>query len=240
MRSKASTLRKIPPMNYWLFCEGLADAPHILIAGATGAGKSVLIDDLLYSLSALKNPSTAAFELIDPKRVELNKWKNTAFCDRYAAKSEDIIQLLEDAVYTMEQRFDKMSAQGVNYYSGTHLYIIIDELADLMTTDARTVKPLLQRLLQLGRAAGIHVIAATQAPNRKVIPAELTLNFTHKIALRCDSAIESRQVINMAGAEALPLHGFGILRQPGSTMEIEIPMTSPEMLADRIRFWEEW
>lgn len=226
-----------PPMDYWLFCEPLLHAPHILVAGATGSGKSVLINDFLYSAVALTEPRKDRWILIDPKRVELYPWAHTWYTERYASEMPEIISALDFCISTMEHRYANMRNRGLTLWDGADMWIIIDELADLMTTNKKEIMPRLQRIAQLGRAAKIHLFCATQCPNRRVIPAELTLNFTHKIALRCDSAIESRQVLNDTGAELLPLHGTAILRAPGSLTRLTIPMTSSEMLAKRRAFY---
>lgn len=215
-------------MTYYKHYARLVDAPHLLVAGATGSGKSVFLRGFLQTLTAIRAPENAGLVLIDPKRVELTVWRRDPHFAEYASETRDVLRLLDRVIALMEQRYRRLQKTGGVQWNGGDVYVIIDELADLMTTVPLSVRPRLQRLLQLGRAANIHIVAATQAPSRKIIPAELTLNFTHKLALRCDSAIESRQVIGTSGAETLPLHGLGILREPGHLAEIEIPFVAPE------------
>lgn len=227
-------------LDYWLDLAPLAAAPHLLIAGATGAGKSTAEHSLLYTISALKNPRDTCFLLLDPKRVELAQWRKTRFCAAYADTPAGIVDLLRQANGKMDSCYSYLQRHGLTETPAGDTYIVIDELADLMVD--RSVKDdcfrLLQRLAALGRAAHFHLIACTQAPSRAIIPAALTLNFTHKLALRCDSSIESRQVINTPGAELLPRYGRGILRSPDGLREMAIPMTSASDLAARREFWK--
>ena len=221
----------MPQLTYFTQYAPLVDAPHLLVAGATGSGKSVFLRGLLMTITALRTPDDSGLVLIDPKRVELTQWARTRHCSGYASDLKPAVSLLDRCIKLMDIRYREMQRRGMVQYVGGSIYIVIDELADLMLTAPLIVRPRLQKLLQLGRAANIHVIAATQAPSRKVIPAELTLNFTHKLALRCDTSIESRQVINTTGAELLPLHGEGILRAPGELYKMPIPYVSPEQAA---------
>lgn len=199
----------------------LTGGAHILIAGATGSGKSVLLNNIIYYILCNNSrEDLPQFIFCDPKRVELWQYK-PLYNSLYCCENGDIIRALQTVISTMENRYAYMQAQNIRKYAGRKIIIVIDELADLMLTCRRSVLPLLQRILQLGRAANIQIIGCTQCPNRRVIPAELTLNFTDKIALRCDSGIESRQVINIGGAENLPIYGNGLWRHPGALDEIE-------------------
>ena len=227
-----------PSMPVWDFAEPLLSAPHVLIAGATGSGKNVLLDDMIFSLFGSTTPASAKIILVDPKRVELVKYKSSAFCIRYASEPKDIISAIDYAIEIMDERYKDMQREGSTLYEGSNIYLIIDELADLMITIKADVLPRLQRLAQLGRSARVHVWAASQSPSRITIPAALTLNFTHKIALRCDSAIESRQVIGRNGAELLPIWGECFIKAPGTVYKQAIPLTPPELLDERIAFWK--
>lgn len=216
----------------------LLNATHLLIGGATGCGKSVLLNNIMLSMLSSKTPTTAAAVLIDPKRVELSRYKNMSFCQLYAQEPAEVIDVLKTTIRIMENRYEFMESVGAVKWRGADIYIVIDELADLMITDGKNeIRRLLQRLLQLGRAAKIHVIAATQAPSRKVIPAELVLNFTDRIALQCKSPIESRQIIGVSGAESLPRHGIGLYDSPDGLRRIAIPMASETDIKNKIAQW---
>lgn len=216
----------------------LLKSTHLLIGGTTGCGKSVLLNNILLSLLTKKTPASAALVLIDPKRVELSKYKKLPFTKRYAQEPNEVIFALKDTIRIMEKRYKQMERQGIVKWQGGAVYVIIDELADLMITDGKNeIRRLLQRLLQLGRAANIHIIAATQAPSRKVIPAELVLNFTDRIALQCKSPIESRQIIGVRGAESLPRHGVGLYDGEDGLRRVEIPLTPQKALNNRIEYW---
>ncbi len=203
----------------------ITNAPHLLIAGTTGSGKSVLLHNLIECLLARFSPAVVDIALCDPKRVELNRYRKFPQCKSYARTPGEILGVLKLAAREMERRYKIMERRGARDWDGAQMYIIIDELADLMISPLRAdIVTNMQHLLQLGRAAKIHIIAATQAPNRKIIPAELVLNFTDRLALRCLSSIESRQIIGVAGAEELPQYGAGLwLDCAGRLQTVVIP-----------------
>jgi len=230
----------IAPAGYtWQLGDAVLDGVHCLIAGTTGCGKSTLINSIIFSALA-KTPADARLILCDPKRVELYKYSRLPHVLRYAEDAAGIVSALEYAVRIMEKRYIDMRARGIDRYAGgPEICVIIDELADLMIgPQKKAFSATLQRLLQLARAAGIHVIAATQAPNRKIIPAEIVLNFPQRIGLRCLSSIESRQIVNKAGCEDLPAHGIGYFINNCTARKVEIPLTPPEDIAERVAFWE--
>lgn len=199
---------ELPPLSFPALCR----APHVLIGGTTGSGKSVLVNGIITAAMRCEN---ARAYLIDPKRIELGAYRRARFCRAYGRTPADVVRLLSCVNSTMDAIYSYMERRRLKNCPFAPLYVIIDELADLMISDQRKrILPLLQRLLQLGRAANIHVIAATQAPSRRVIPAELVLNFTHRVALRCLSSIESRQIINAPGAETLPQYGRALILTP--------------------------
>jgi len=227
------------PTGYsWTLCDDILSGIHWLIAGTTGCGKSTLINSILFS-ALMKSPEEVRFILCDPKRVELSRYKFLPHTLTYANDVESIIAALQKAIAIMEKRYAIMESAGVQRYSGgPEIYIVIDEIADLMlSASAKRFTRLLQRLLQLSRAAGIHVILATQSPARAVIPAVIQLN-CGKVGLRCASAIESRQAIGFPGCENLPEHGVGYFVAGMKTEKREIPLTPPEEIAERIAFWE--
>lgn len=227
--------------GYYTAYAELLDAPHLLIAGSTGSGKSTLEHSLLYTLTALKTPKNARLILLDPKRVELRKWAKTRFCAAYRDEPTDILRELEKVSDVMESRYKDMQRRELTLWDGSDIYVVIDEFADLMLNKAiePQLVPIVQHLVALGRAAKVHLWCCTQAPNRQVIPANITIGFTHKICLRCDTAIESRQVILVPGGESLPKHGVMILRSPDGLKKVEAVMTPAEKLNERIKFWTE-
>ena len=135
----------------------------------------------------------------------------------------------------MERRYFDMERRGLTLFDGPRIWLIIDELADLLTVSRPAVLPRLQRIAQLGRAAKITLIAATQAPARKILPAELVLNIPQRIALHCDTAIESRQIIGAPGAELLPRCGYCLRKAPGEPVTTyAVPLTDETELNARI------
>lgn len=197
--------------------------PHLLIAGATGSGKSVIINGLIYT--AMQDaPREREFILIDPKRVELVDFKHLSHTIQYASEPDDIVNALETALTVTERRYKIMQRQHAKKYDGSHVYVIIDELADLMTTDKKRVQPLIQRLGQIGRAARVHVIAATQCPLACVIPTPIKVNFDARVGLRTRSAQDSRNILGIAGCEKLPRYGKGYYMTPEGMEKVDIPM----------------
>lgn len=205
----------------------ILNAPHTLIGGTTGSGKSVLMNGVITSFIENVPIDKAYMILIDPKKVEFSIYADCENCAAYADELPAIIAVLDSAIEVIGERYDWMKQNHMRKFPGREVYIFIDELADLMiSAKAKDIKVKLQKILQIGRAAGVHIIAATQAPNRKVIPAELVLNFTDRIALRCLSAIESRQLINAPGAESLPRYGKAIYMSPAGYQTVDIPFIS--------------
>ena len=130
-----------------------------------------------------------------------------------------------------------MQRKGVRKYQGGDVYVIIDELADLMTTQKKAVLPLLQRLCQIGRAAKVHVIACTQCPLAKVIPTEVKVNFDARVALRTRSAQDSRNILNRTGCELLPRYGQGYYMTPEGLNLWNIPMYSESAVEKLVSYW---
>ena len=176
---------------------------HTLIAGTTGCGKSTLLHSVMYTALASGDKWMI---LIDPKQTELRKYRKCAGVIEYACTASEAVHALDTALAIMRQRQSKAARKGWSLYQGDDIYVIIDELADLMiSAEGKRIKAQLQELLQLSRASKIHMIACTQSPSRQTIIAPIALNCTCKIGMACESAIESRQIIGAVGCEQLPL-----------------------------------
>lgn len=224
---------------YNLYTDALKQ-PHLLIAGATGSGKSVIVNALIYTaLHRLPGgPTGARFILIDPKRVELAQWRHVPHTAMYASEPDEMIEALNTAMQITEQRFKQIQRQKQKKFDGPDLYIIVDEFADLMTTQGRTIKPIIQRLAQLGRAARVHLVIATQTPIRTVIPTEIKCNFDARFGLRARSAQDSRNILDHSGLELLPRYGQAVYMTPEGETLYNIPMI-PDADLERIAwFWE--
>lgn len=220
--------------TYDLF-DAMAAQPHLLIAGATGSGKSVVVNGIIHNL-LFKGPASVGLILIDPKRVELSQYRKLPHVYRYASEPADMAAALQLAIEITEKRYREMQRKGLRKYDGQHVYVVIDELADLMTTQKKTIQPLLQRLCQIGRAANMHVIAATQCPLASVIPTAIKVNFDSVVGLHTRSAQDSRNILGSAGCEALPRYGQGYFQTPLGTRLWQIPMYD-EKEHDRIVTW---
>ena len=202
-----------PQGQYYSLYADMLKQPHLLIAGATGSGKSVVINGILYT-ALYNSPAAVELILIDPKRVELIDYAQLPHTLKYASEPGDMVQALELAMTITERRYKAMQARHMKKYDGGAVYVIIDELADLMTTNRRQVQPLLQRLAQIGRAANVHIIAAPQCPLSAVIPTPIKVNFDSRVGLRTRSKQDSRNILGVGGCELLPRYGQGYYMTP--------------------------
>ena len=226
-----------PPKGkvYELYLDMLQQ-PHLLIAGATGSGKSVVINGII-ATALYKTPVDIQFILIDPKRVELSAYSRLPHTIRYASEPDAIIQALQYAMTLTEQRYRQMQRKREKKYSGGHIYVIIDELADLMTTNAKSVAPIIQRLAQIGRAANVHIIAATQCPLSSVIPTPIKVNFDARVGLRTRNAQDSRNILGFSGCERLPRYGTGYYVTPDGEKRTVIPMVEDAEIDGLVDYW---
>lgn len=230
-----------PTGKFYYLYKDMAEQPHLLVAGATGSGKSVVINGimttLLYRLP-VDMEDGVQFILIDPKRVELIAYKNIPHTIRYACEPDAIVSALKYAIDLAEDRFRKMQRNKQKKYVGSDVYVVIDEFADLMTTQPKVVKPIIQRLAQIGRAARIHIILATQTPIAKVLPTEIKCNFDARVGLRTRSDQDSRNIIGFSGLEELPRYGKGYYMTPEGEHFYEIPYVPDEEIDRMVTFWE--
>lgn len=187
--------------------------PHLLIAGATGSGKSVMINALLLSLLASNSPDELRFILVDPKRVELTTYNGIPhLLTPVITQTDKTINALRWVVAEMDRRFKLLEASGKRNIAAYHrevddgmpyIVIVIDELADLMAVAANEVESAIIRLAQLARAVGIHLVLATQRPSVDVITGLIKANITARIAFTVASATDSRTILDHSGAEKL-------------------------------------
>lgn len=221
----------------------LAECPHLLIAGATGSGKSVALNGIIHNLLLTKSPFECQLVLIDPKKVELSQYKALPHCAKYADTHPDIVRALQWALEETERRFGRMQNKGIREYDGPHLYVIVDELADLMVSIKNETLPLLQRLAQIGRAARVHCICCSQNIMAQTIPTVLRCNFSAILGLRTANKQQSRFLIAAGGCEMLPNpklegKGYGFLRDGADLEKIFIHKYSDEEIERTIRWWQ--
>ncbi len=192
----------------------LAKMPHLLIAGATGSGKSVCINAMLISLLYQNSPDILKLILVDPKRVELSGYDGIPhLLAPVITETDKTINALRWAVSQMDERYKMLAAAGkknIQAYNDARLMepmpyivIVIDELADLMMVAAKEVEAAIIRLAQMARAVGIHLILATQRPSVNVITGLIKANITSRIAFSVASVTDSRTIIDSSGAEKL-------------------------------------
>ena len=225
---------------------------HLLIAGCKGSGKSTVMNALIYA--ATFQPPTedgdgAQFILIDPKGIDFLIYADLPHTLVYACEEEEIVAALEQAVNIMERRYKDVAARSrtehrrYTQYWGGHIYVIIDEYADLITTNKKETQPLIQRLAQKGRAANIHVILATQCPKADVIDTKIKCNFDSRVGLRTGSRQDSRNILdrtNDDGGDAcasLPKYGYGIYSTADGVKKVALPMYADSVLEERVAWW---
>ncbi|HXK41075.1 MAG TPA: DNA translocase FtsK 4TM domain-containing protein [Candidatus Paceibacterota bacterium] len=196
---------------------GLEKMPHLLIAGATGTGKSVNINSILLSLLYKHSPDVLKMILVDPKRVELTLYNDIPhLITPVITDNKKVLGALKWAVNEMDRRYDqlsKSSCRDIFSYNGKMsekkepimpiMVIVIDELADLMASYGRDVEAAIVRLAQMSRAVGIHLIVSTQRPSVEVITGLIKANITSRVAFQVASQVDSRTILDMGGAEKL-------------------------------------
>lgn len=243
--------------KYWITPEGetpniAADflkQTHLLIAGSTGSGKSVVLNSIIYT-ALYKSPSSVSFILCDPKRVELRRYKDLPHVLRFANSLETIADALQLGYEIMDSRTNEMEQKGLIETEEGHLYIIIDEFAKLvskgLTKEESVLKKrcetLIENIGELGRSAHVHLILATQSPNRETIKANIKLNMTATLALKCVDPIESRQLLRTDEALYLPdpkeeHRAEGIYKKGFKAERVKLPKIDDAEIDRVIKWW---
>ena len=192
--------------------------PHMLIAGATGSGKSILMHSIITSLLFKNSPATLKLILIDPKRVELSVYDGIPhLVSPVITENKKALGVFRWAIHEMERRYEvlqKAGSRDIKSYNAAHgeeplpyILIAIDELADLMSSFGRDVEGSIVRLAQMARATGIHLLLATQRPSVEVITGLIKANIPARVAMQVASQIDSRTILDTPGAEKLLGHG---------------------------------
>ena len=192
----------------------LSRMPHLLIAGATGSGKSIMLHSMILSMLYKNSPEILRLILIDPKRVELSVYEGVPhLLTPVITDGKKAIAALRFAIHEMERRYEVLLKAGRRDIAGynnerktdpmPYLLIIIDELADLMTAYGRDMESSVVRLAQMARATGIHLVVSTQRPSVEVITGLIKANISTRIALQVASQVDSRTILDMGGAETL-------------------------------------
>ncbi|MEK7338533.1 MAG: DNA translocase FtsK, partial [candidate division NC10 bacterium] len=221
----------------------LAQMPHLLIAGATGSGKSVCLNGLILSILVSSPPTDVQFLLIDPKRVELSIFNGIPhLLDRVVVEPREAAKKLQLVIAEMERRYRVFAEVGArnlaayNQWAATvaapegeeapvplpYLLVVVDELADLMLVAAHEVENAVTRLAQMARAVGIHLIVATQRPSVDVITGVIKANFPARLSFQVSSKVDSRTILDVNGAEQLLGSGDMLFLPPASSKPIRI------------------
>lgn len=232
----------------------LTRMPHLLIAGATGQGKSSCINALISSLLLQATPEQLRLVLIDPKRVELNFYNALPhLAVPVITESHEASAALRWAVVEMDRRYRLLSGEGVRNIQAynekadaqrarrlPYVVIVIDELADLMMVSAGEVEELICRIAQLARAVGIHLVVATQRPSTDIITGLIKANMPSRIAFAVGSQVDSRVILDTAGAEKLLGRG-DMLYQPidaGKPLRVQGAWVSNKEVESLVDFWK--
>ncbi len=223
----------------------LAKMPHLLIGGTTGSGKSVGLNSFILSLIAAKTPQEVKFVLIDPKRVEFSVYNNQAYL--YApviTETEEAVAMLAYLADEMDNRYnifaENMSKNLAEYNMRSdeklpHIICVIDEFADLMAMDKNVEKDVM-RLAQKARAAGIHLVLATQRPSVDVVTGVLKANFPTRLAYKTASSADSRTILDATGAEDLIGRGDSLfLAADGTLRRLHGAYISDEDIANMLK-----
>ena len=213
--------------------------PHLLIAGATGSGKSVCVNSIITSILMRTKPDEVKLLLVDPKKVEFTPYRQVPhLLGPVITDGEEANRALKVIVNMMDKRYELFALAGVRNIGGYNTYIeehpeeglkrlpwivvIIDELADLMLVAAKEVEASIQRITQLARAAGIHLIVATQRPSVDVITGVIKANIPSRIAFAVSSAVDSRTILDQMGAEKLLGYGDMLYIPAGETNAVRV------------------
>jgi S-DNA-T family DNA segregation ATPase FtsK/SpoIIIE len=215
----------------------LTKLPHLLIAGATNSGKSVALTSLVTSLIDHKTPDECRLWLIDPKRVELAAFADAPHVEAIATTPEDALDVLINVVDIMDYRYSEFAIAGVRNVaefndavaSGTitmfhmpYQVVVIDEIADLMMTSGKATEARIVRLAQLGRAAGIHLVLATQRPTKDVVTGLIGANVPSRWAFSVRSVTDSMVALDQTGAQALYGQGDSLWLPAGADKPIRV------------------
>lgn len=197
----------------------LASNPHMLVAGSTGSGKSILLHNIIYNLSLIKNTK---IYLSDPKLVEFSIYKNPKLSSLFpliVSSYEETVSMLRFLVDEMENRYEDLASAGLQSIEGMKypfdkIVVIIDEIADLILMDGKThiLENLIVKLAQKSRAAGIYLILATQRPSVEVLTGLIKANFEGRLACRVSSRIDSQVILDRPGAEHLLGRGDALFK----------------------------
>ena len=224
----------------------LAEAPHLLLAGATGSGKSVLLHSLICSILTRRNWQEVQFFFIDLKGVELSAYVGLPHTEAYADKVSDSLSLLGGLIGVMEERYVELARLGVRSahectremtkLDMTPIVLVIDEYADLVLQN-KEADTLLARLAAKSRAAGIHIILSTQRPSVKVVTGLVKANFPVRIAGAVPTKTDSRVILDSNGADALIGKGDMLLSVDGKLERFQSAMITHETVAELVDCW---
>ena len=201
----------------------LDSLPHILVAGTTGSGKSVMLNNIICCLLRNFKNIKPQFHMIDTKRVELSSYKKIDKCSM-VTESEDAVEVLDDVCRTIDARYKIMEENEWRIIPEyvERVIVVIEELGDLMAISKKAVEQYIVKIARLGRACGVHLVIATQRPTTDVVTGEIKANIGCRFALQTTSGIDSRNILGHNGAEKLKGNGDCLLKLPSVADEIHL------------------
>lgn len=232
--------------DYYAIYRYLLETNHLLCAGVTGSGKSVVLNGMIVSALNYSTPGEHRFVFIDPKQVELDLYSDLPLWNRgYADTIPEAVKLFEEVCEELDRRMLATKMRRAKMYEGYDIHIIIDEYADLVhNAEYPKLKPVVERYIckiaRMGRAARIHLVIATQRATREVLTGELKTNIDYRLCLRMSNSYESRNVLEESGAEKLPRYGYGLLKKPEGIVKVEIPMVSDAEIKRSVSWWADY
>ncbi len=246
------------------FCVDLVKMPHMLVAGATGQGKSVGINAIITSLLYKKHPAQLKFVFVDPKKVELNIYSKIEkhYLAKLPEEEEPIITDVQKVVATlnsltieMDERYDLLknaNSRNIKEYNGKfikrrlnpekghrylpYIVVVVDEFADLIMTAGKEVEMPIARIAQLARAVGIHMILATQRPSTNIVTGVIKANFPARVAFKVSSMIDSRTILDSPGANQLIGRGDMLISQGSDMTRVQCAFVDTPEVEDIVNF----
>lgn len=227
-----------------IYCTDMIDLPHVLVGGSTGSGKSVFLHSTIKTILSATNSDKVKLLLIDPKKVEFASYnKNKHLVGPVTSDLSEVTSVLSSTIDIMNQRFDILSSAGVRSiseyigrYKMPYVFIIIDEVQDILGKNNKENEDMICIIAQKGRAAGIHLMLATQHPSKEILSPKIKANFPARVGFKTANSTYSRVLLDQSGAEHLLGKGDGIFKVDSTFIRFKAALSEISAI-DKKRFW---